>query len=109
MATVIRLVKAKYIENTQTDQYTAPGTVLIDTCTVTNVGASDATFSANLLPISVAAGADNRVLSGRVLAPGQTYHCPELMGKVLYQNEKLSTLASAANTLVLDVTGRVIA
>jgi len=105
---IIRIIEARYAENVQTTQFTAQTKTLIDTFTVTNVSANNVQFSANIVPSGDTASASNRVLSLRTIAPGQTYHCPELVGKVLDSNQFISTLASAATSLVMDSTGRVV-
>jgi hypothetical protein len=106
---IVRLIEARFAQAAQTTQYTATAKTMIDTFTVTNTGAANQTFSVNIVPASGSASASNRVLSVRTIVPGQTYHCPELVGKVLDVGQFLSTLASDATSLVMDATGRVVA
>ncbi len=106
--TVKPLVPAKYAENAQTTQYTAPtGTrAIIDKATVTNGTASVATFGANLVPAAGSAGASNLVIDDRAIAPGEAYTCPELVGHILEPGGFISTIAGTASALVLRVSGR---
>lgn len=107
--TIKTLVEGKYAENAQTTQYpTAPTNckTIIDKCTVSNVTAANATFAANVVASGGAAGATNNVLPTRTIAPGEVYHCPELVGQVLESGDFLSTIAGTASALVLRVSGR---
>lgn len=108
MATTIRnLVPAKYAENTQTAQYTAVDLVaVIDTFTVTNTSASNVSFSINIVPSGGSVSNSNLIFDSITIGVGETYNCPELVGKVLQPGSFLSTLASAASSLTIDVTGR---
>lgn len=107
--TVASLVPAKYVEAVDTTQYISSGVkTIIDKCTVTNVSASNVTFSANLVPDGGVVGNDNLVIDARAIVPGETYICPELVGQVLDTDDLLSTLASAGSALTLVVSGRII-
>lgn len=107
--TVTTLVPSKFAENSQTTQYTAAaGTkVVIDKFTVTNNGAASATLSVNLVPSGDTAGDENRIINAKAVTPGECYTCPEVVGHDLVPGEFISTLASAASTLTIRVSGRV--
>jgi hypothetical protein len=95
------------MENSQTAQYTATAVkAIIDKVTVTNTGASNATFSVNLVTVSGSAGNSNLVIDTKTVVPDETYLCPELVGQVLEAGSFISTIASAATTLTLRVSGR---
>ncbi len=101
------LIPAKQAENAQTTQYTAVNcTTYIDKATVTNTTSGNVTFSANLVTSAGAAGAANLVVNLRSIAPKETYTCPELVGQVLQPGDFLSTIAGAATSLTLRVSGR---
>lgn len=101
------LVEGKQLENTQTDQYTATNVrAIIDKATVTNTTAGAVTLSANVLAPGASATAANRVISSRSIAAGETYHCPELIGQVVEDGGKVSTLAGAAASLTFRMSGR---
>lgn len=106
--TVKPLVPAKYAENSQTTQYTAPtGTrVIIDKATVTNPTASSATLSVNLVPSGGSVSDANLTVDERAVAAGRTDVLPELVGHVLEPGGLISTLASASNALSIRISGR---
>lgn len=101
------LVPAKQAESAQTTQYLSENcTTIIDTATVTNTTAGIVTFSANVVTVGGAAGAGNLIINLRSIAPKETYRCPELVGQTLGPNDFLSTVAGAAASLTLRVSGR---
>jgi hypothetical protein len=105
--TVKNLVPAKIVENAQTTQYTATGvTTIIDKFTATNYGALAASISVNLVTNADTAGNQNLITKTKTLQPSETYTFPELVGQVLNPSGFISTLASAATTLNMRVSGR---
>lgn len=105
--TVKLLVPRKQIEAVQTSQYTAENCkAVIDKFTVTNTSAANVAVSVNLVSSGDSATPSNLVLNERVMAPGQTYTCPELVGQVLESGGFISTLAGSASALTISVSGR---
>lgn len=105
--TVKCLVESKRVENAQTTQYTAVNVrTIIDKFTVTNTTGGAVNFSCNLVPSGDAAAAANLIISVKSIAAGQCYTCPELVGHVLASGDFISTLASAATSLTMRVSGR---
>jgi len=105
--TVKAIVPAKIVENSQTTQYTATGvTTIIDKFTATNYGASAASLSVNLVTNGDTAGNQNLVTKTKTLQPSEVYTFPELVGQVLNPGGFISTLASAATTINMRVSGR---
>lgn len=103
----IALVPAKQAENAQTTQYISSNcTTIIDKATITNTTTGIVTFSANVVTVAGAAGAANLVVNLRQIAPKETYALPELVGQVLQPGDFLSTIAGAATSLTLRVSGR---
>jgi hypothetical protein len=101
------LVPPKQLENTQTAQYTATNVrAIIDKATVTNTSASNVTLSVNLVTVSGSAGASNLIIDNRTIVPDETYLCPELVGQVLEAGGFISTIAGAATSLTMRVSGR---
>ena len=101
------LVASKQAENAQTTQYTAVNcTTILDKATVTNTTAGNVTFSAHVVTSAGSAGASNLVVNLRSIAPKETYALPELIGQVLQSGDFLSTIAGAATSLTLRVSGR---
>lgn len=105
--TVKNIVPRKLAEDVSTTQYTANNCkCLIDKFTVTNVSASNVEFNVFLVAVGDAPNDANLVLDTRVLAPTETYLCPELVGQALEAGGYISTLAGAANSLTISATGR---
>ena len=100
------LIPAKFIESTQTTQFTATTSTAIDKFTVTNTSAATAKFSCNLVISAGAASASNLVLKEKTILAGETYVCPELVGHSLESGGFISTLADTASALVIRVSGR---
>lgn len=102
------LIAAKFAENAQTTQYTAPASTkaVIDKFTVTNTSATAASLSVNLATTGGSPTTSNLILDTRVIAPDETYTCPELVGQVLDAGGYISTLASAASALTIRCSGR---
>lgn len=101
------LLEAKYAENAQTTQYTAGAGIraIIDKFTAYNGTGGAVTLTVNLVASGGAAGASN-VKVAKSIAAGETYTFPELVGHILNAGDFISTLASAATSLVIRVAGR---
>jgi hypothetical protein len=100
------LIDAKLAEDSQTTQYTSTGGVtLIDKFTATNVSASPATISVNLVPSGGSAGSSNLITDARTLAVGETYLFPELVGQSLAAGDFISTLAGTASAITIRAGG----
>jgi hypothetical protein len=101
------LVPPKQLENAQTAQYTATNVrAIIDKATVTNTSASNVTLSVNLVTVSGSASASNLIIDARTIVPDETYLCPELVGQVLEAGGFISTIAGAATSLTMRISGR---
>ncbi len=108
MAVIARvLVPPKQLESSQTSQYTATNVrAIIDKATITNTSANNVTVSVNLVTVSGSAGASNLIIDNRTIVPDETYLCPELVGQVLEAGGFISTIAGAATSLTMRVSGR---
>ena len=105
--TVKVLVPAKFAENSQTTQYTATGvTAIIDKFTATNISASAATISVNLVTVAGSAGNTNLITKTKTLQPSEVYTFPELVGQVLGAVDFISTIAGTASAINIRVSGR---
>jgi P pilus assembly chaperone PapD len=101
------LVPPKQLENAQTSQYTATSVrAIIDKATVTNTSGSNVTLSVNLVTSGGSAGASNLIIDAQTIVPDETYLCPELIGHVLEAGSFISTIAGAATSLTMRVSGR---
>lgn len=105
---VRNIIPRKHAEAVETAQYTAPDVkaVIIDKFTLTNTSLAPASISISLPGVGELPGDENTVLYQRIVSPGETYHCPELVGQVLGAGGFISTVASAADTVVLSASGR---
>lgn len=103
------LIDAKAAEDSQTTQYTSTGGVtLIDTMTATNVSASPATISVNLVPSGGTAGDTNLIVDAKNLAAGETYTFPEVVRQALDDGDFISTIAGTASAITIRASGRFI-
>ena len=103
------LVESKLVEDVTTTQYTVTGTAaIIDKFTGTNVSAASASITVYLIASGGAASSSNRIMVSTAVAAGATYTFPEITGHILATGDKIATIASAANALVLRVSGRVV-
>ena len=101
------LVPPKQLENSATTQYTAQGVkAIIDKATVTNTSASNVTLTAYLVNLGGSAGNSNMIIDAKTIVPDETNLCPELVGQVLEPGQTLVTLAGAATSLTMRVSGR---
>ncbi len=105
--TVRNIIPRKFAEATQTGQYVANSVkAIIDKFTATNTGASNVVFSCNLIIVSGSASDSNLVIDAQVIAPNETYLCPELVGQVLEDGGIISTLCDTASALTISASGR---
>lgn len=102
------LVNAKYLESSQTTQILSSGITILDKVTLTNITSNNISFSANICDSSETASNENLIVKDRTLAPDETYDCFELVGQTLENQSFLSMIASASNSLVIKIDGRVI-
>lgn len=104
--TVKNIIPRKFAENVQTAQYTAVDCkTVITKFTATNNSGSAAALSVNIVPNGGTATTSNRVLNTRVIASGECYICPELVGQVLEAGGFISTLAGAASAITISASG----
>lgn len=100
-------VEATQLTGTQTTLYTATGLrAILDKITATNVSASAATVTVNLVPSAGSASATNVIVSAKSLQAGESYGFPELVGHVLNQGGFVSVLAGTASAINLRISGR---
>ena len=107
--TVTVLIPAKTAEDVQTTQYTSSNvTTIIDKFTATNYSGSAASISVNLVTNGTLPGNDNLIVKTKTLQAGETYAFPEIVGAALASGGTISTLASAASSINIRASGRVI-
>lgn len=101
------LVSSKYAANAATTEYTAASGMrtIIDKFTGYNGTAGSVSLSVNIVPSGSTAAASNLKVVKSV-STGETYTFPELVGQVLNPGDFLSVVCSAANSIVIRVSGR---
>jgi hypothetical protein len=107
--TPTNIIPSKIAENVQTTQYTSSGvTTIIDKLTATNYSASAATISVNLVTVTDTAGDQNLIVKTKTLQPSECYTFPEIVGHILSNGSFISTVASAATSINIRASGRVV-
>jgi hypothetical protein len=99
------LLQAKQAENAQTTQYTATNRVIIDKFTGVNGSGAVVTLAVNVVASGGAAGASNLLIT-KSFAAGEAYTFPEITGHVLEAGDFVSTVAGAATSIVIRMSGR---
>lgn len=106
---ISNIIPAKTAENSQTTQYTSNGVqTIIDKFTATNYNSAAATISVNLVSPAGSTGNDNLIIKTKTLQPSETYTFPELVGHVLPASGFISTIASAATSINIRASGRLV-
>jgi hypothetical protein len=108
--TVTTLIPAKKAEDAQTTQYTSPAgtTTIIDKFTATNFSATSATLSVNIVTSTDTAGNQNLITKTKSLSAAEVYTFPEIVGQVLTTGSFISTIASAADSINIRASGRLV-
>lgn len=101
------LIAPKYAESSQTTQYTATNCkAIIDKFTATNLSAANVSITINIVPSGGTPGASNKIVDTRTLGSKETYTLPEVVGHYLDPGASISTIASAASSIVIFSSGR---
>jgi hypothetical protein len=101
------IIPPKQAEAVQTGQYQANSVkAIIDKFTATNTSANNVVFSCNLITSGDSAGDNNLIIDAIIVAPGETYRCPELIGQVIEDGGVISTLCDTASALTITASGR---
>lgn len=99
--------QAKQAESSQTTQYTAVNCkAIIDKFTATNTSASNVSLSVNLVANAETAATGNLIVQAKTIPPGKTYTLTEVIGHSLESGGFISTLASAASSITIRISGR---
>ncbi len=107
MITVKTLVVGSQIAATATTYYTAPANTkaVITNMTLTNTTANAITATVHVIDSGATETASNMDISARTLAPGETYKCPEVIGKTISATGTIRALASSATSITLKASG----
>lgn len=100
------LVSGVVMTGSAVTYYTAPAAVRVrvTNATVTNTTAGGLPLTLHRVASGGAAGVGNTVVSAKTVGAGETYNCPELIGKVLAAGDFLQAIG---NGMSLDVSGLV--
>jgi len=105
-ATFKVLVESKYAENSQTTQYTSTNCkTRVDKFTGTNVTAGAVTLSINVVPVGGTASNANVVVLTKSIAAYECYTFPEMINQGIEAGGFISTIASAASSIMIRATG----
>lgn len=94
--------------------YTAPGitssapngtSARITSATLVNSTASLVNATVYLAPPGMVAAIENVIIYNKPIQPGESYNCPELVGKVIVSGASLQALASVATSISFNVSG----
>lgn len=101
------LIAGSQIAATATTYYTAPANTkaIIQNMTLTNTTAGALTATVHIISTGATETASNMVISARVIAAGETYNCPEVIGKVLLATGTIRALASSATSITITASG----
>ena len=105
---VSNIIPPKQAENVSTDQYTSVGITIIDKFTATNTTGGPVTIDVNLIESGGSVGDSNLIVSSHSLAANTNYTFPAIVGHTLQNGDIISTNASAASSLTIRASGRVI-
>lgn len=103
--TPIKIIGSKYIENTLTTQYTSAAVTTITSAVITNKSAVNVTVSVYLVESGDTAGGDNQLIASKIIPPGRSYFCPELIGQSLSRSDFISTVADVASSVNIRISG----
>lgn len=100
-------IAGSQVAATATTYYTAPANTkaIIHSMSATNTTANAVTLTVHRIATGATETASNMVISARTLAPGETYRCPEMVGKVLLATGTIRALASSATSITLQAEG----
>lgn len=94
--TVLPIIGPKTLETTLTNQYESSlATTVVTKFVLTNQDDIDnVSVSVHVVPPSGSADATNRVINERIIAAGEAYQCPEMLGQVLSNGWSIWTIAT---------------
>lgn len=101
------LIPSQQIANANTAYYTSGTgvTTRIDSMSVANPTSSAVALTVFLVPSGGSPANSTMLISARGINVGQTYQCPEMIGKVLKPGDQIVALASSAASLTVSAAG----
>lgn len=109
MAVTVRsIIPPKLASVALTSEYLAAEKTIVDQFTVTNNGGGVIALNVHVVPAAGSPIVGNRVVNGRLIAAGETFSLGELIGQVIEAGSAIWCSVTAAGTVVLFASGRVI-
>lgn len=109
MAVVVRsIIPPKLASVALTSEYLAAEKTIVDQFTVTNNGGGVIALDVHVVPSAGSPIVGNRVVNGRLVAPGETFILGEVIGQVIEAGSAIWCSVTAAGTVVLFASGRTV-
>lgn len=106
MISLAKLVAGSQLTGSVATYYTATNkTATIKNATAVNTTAGAVTITVYIVASGGSATSSNIVISAKSIAAGETYNCPELIGKVVALGGTIQALASSATSITFMVDG----
>lgn len=107
MIIVQKLVAGAQLAATAGTHYTAPANTkaVIKNMTLTNTTANAVSATVHVISAGATETALNMIISARVIGPGETYNCPEAVGKVMLATGTIRALAGSATSISIQADG----
>lgn|SRR3990167_6790316 len=107
MITPQKLIAGAQLAVTAGTHYTAPANTkaIIKNMTLTNTTANAVTATVHVISTGATETAANMIISARVIAAGETYNCPEAVGKVILATGTIRALAGSATSISIQADG----
>lgn len=100
------LIPATQLTNAAATYYTATRcTARVDNMTVTNTDSAAHQLTVYLIASGGTASDSNTIIDTKSIHAGETYTCPEMIGKYIPSGYFIQALASTAAVVTIDVNG----
>ena len=101
------LVAGSQLAATATTYYTAPANTkaVITNMTLTNTTAGAITATVHVIDTGATETASNMCISAKAIAAGETYKCPEVIGKTISATGTIRALAGSATSISIQAHG----
>lgn len=105
--TPAKLIAGSQLTTAAATYYTAPANTkaIIHSLTITNPTAGALTFTVYLVATGASESNSNIIIPTRTIAAGETYNCPEAVGKVILATGTIRALASAGTSVAIQGDG----
>lgn len=101
-----QLIAPQMLTSSAATYYTATRvTARVDSFTVTNTDSSAHNLTVHIVPSGGSAAASNRIISAKAIHAGETYTCPEMIGKVIPTGSFIQALDDAGSVMSINAGG----